>query len=289
MRLFKESDEARFEKDAISFAIGAVGGLALGVLLSRTLPQPRGLGSELRERARTVARRLRPARLRRLAVEQGELDQLEDTVLAGFMGDPLLAERGIDIGAISVGIIELSGSVRTDDESRRAVALANSIPGVNTVVNRLEVENAPRRGVAKRKLDDDELSATFSVQTPRGGGMGTRRQGRETDPDRSDDSQEMREEALERADREQFMDEDFSTKSSRVNQRPEVHANRTNFDEDELDNQDPHGKHAAYTLDSPPEELNSASRVGEAMKPGTALRIEQSGLGSNDGSNGQNS
>ena len=51
---------------------------------------------------------------------------------------------------------------------------------------------------------------------------------------------------------------------------------QVNFDEDELDNQDPHGKHAAYTLDEPPQELNSAARVGEGMKPAERLALEQS-------------
>jgi hypothetical protein len=280
MRVFRDPDEGQWEKDAVSFAAGALGGLALGVLLSRTLPQPRALGNDLRERARTVARRLRPARLRRLAVEQGELDELEDGVLAAFLEDTVLSERGVDIGAISRGIIELSGSVWTEEESQRAVSLASRLPGVQTVVNRLEVEELGRRSTGiRRPLDVDDEEGTFAPLSARGGGMGRRRQGRQTDPDQFDDSQPHREDALAAADRDQFVDEGLATSASRMNERPEVHPTPDlNFREDELDNQDPHGKHARYTLDEPPQELNSGARVGDGMKPGTARRIEGADL-----------
>ena len=53
--------------------------------------------------------------------------------------------------------------------------------------------------------------------------------------------------------------------------------NPTNFREDELDNQSPFGKHAVAQgnpTDGPPQALNSQSRVGEGMKPGTELALE---------------
>ena len=55
-------------------------------------------------------------------------------------------------------------------------------------------------------------------------------------------------------------------------------ANRTHFSEDELDNQDPHGKHAPVTLDDNPQQFNSAARVGEGLKPGIHLRLEAADL-----------
>src|SRR5688500_3846036 len=110
MRVFRDSGED-WREDASAFALGAIGGLAVGILLYRTLPTPRGLGRELRERARIVTGRIRPARLHRLAVEQEGLDQLEEHVLDAFLADSTLGERGIDIGAISPGIVELSGIV----------------------------------------------------------------------------------------------------------------------------------------------------------------------------------
>src|SRR5690606_10795974 len=121
-----------WEQDLTGFAIGAVGGLAAGVLLSRVMDRER-LGEGLRERAGSVARRFRPARRQRLSFEQLELDRLEESVLRAFLDDELLSERPVDIGAISRGIIELSGSVSTDREAERAVDLASGVEGVTTV------------------------------------------------------------------------------------------------------------------------------------------------------------
>ena len=75
----------------------------------------------------------------------------------------------------------------------------------------------------------------------------------------------------------QYEDEDIASGSSRPRNdaRPEVQAgNRTKFKESQLDNQDPHGKNAAFTLDEQPQELNSSARVGETPKPGTRLQLE---------------
>jgi hypothetical protein len=279
MRLYREVSEASRRQELGGLAIGGIAGLAIGVLLSRLLRQPRRLGSELRERAATATRRLRPVRLRRLAAEQAELDRLSDAVLSSFLGDPVLRERSVDIGAISPGIVELSGSVWADVEAQRAVRLANSVPGVRTVVNRLDIERDLRGGSLRRSLDDDDLEATFSRHEGRVGGMGRRRQSLRTEPPRPDDSQQRREEALAAADRDQFAEEGLTGKDlSSDTPRPGEGATPTNFAEDELDNQDPHGKHAEYTLDSPPQELNSDSRVGEGEKPGAGVRLEGADL-----------
>jgi hypothetical protein len=277
MRVFQEpeSDNGR---NILTFALGAVGGLAIGMLLSRRATPERfnRLGSGLRERAKTVARRLRPARLSRMAVEQEELTGLEDSVLDAFLADTVLSERGIDVGAISHGIIELSGSVWTEEEADRAVHLANSIAGVNTVVNRLDVESEARYRARNRvRVDEDEDEFEGSEWTGRMVGMNRRRQGRQTDPDQSDDSQPQTIKALRDADLDQYEDEDIAYEQPRVQARPEAADPwQVNFDEDELDNQDPHGKHAAYTLDEPPQELNTRARVGEGLKTGEHLALE---------------
>src|SRR5690606_40397343 len=119
--------EPGYGRGALTFALGAAGGLALGLLLVRSLPTPQRpsrIGRELRDRARTGAGRLRPARLRRMGAEQRELTALEDRVLEAFFGDSVLGDRGVDIGAISPGIIELSGSVWTEEEADHAVRIA---------------------------------------------------------------------------------------------------------------------------------------------------------------------
>ena len=280
MRVFQEPDSDN-GRNALTFTLGAVGGLAIGMLLSRRAApeQFNRLSTGLRERAKTVARRLRPARLRRMAVEQEELTGLEDQVLDVFLADAVISERGIDVGAISHGIIELSGSVWTEEEADRAVHLANSVAGVNTVVNRLDVESEARYRDRNHMQVDDADEFDGAEWTGRMVGMNRRRQGRQTDPDQSDDSQSQTTKALRDADLSQYEDEDIAYEQPRVGRRPEVADPwQVNFDEDELDNQDPHGKHAAYTLDEQPQELNSNARVGEGMKPGEHLALEHSDL-----------
>ena len=51
--------------------------------------------------------------------------------------------------------------------------------------------------------------------------------------------------------------------------------NPTRYREDELDNQDPYGKHAVSTPEQP-QAMHSHSRVGEGLKPGTELALEGS-------------
>ena len=282
MRLFHEP-EPDYGREALTFALGAAGGLALGLLLVRSLPSPQragGMGSQLRERARTVAGRLRPARLRRLSQEQHELTKLEDGVLEAFFADRVLGDRGIDVGAISPGIIELSGSVWTEEEAERAVRMASGVSGVRTVVNRMEIEDEARQVEAAKRRIEQTGSGIDSLQhgTARVGGMGARRQGRATDPDQRDDSQDIGLGALNRADRAQREDEEYGVRPP----RPAAESWRANFDEDEVEPQDPHGKHARITLDSPPQEHNSASRVGEGPKPAEHLSLEKSDLPRND-------
>ena len=60
--------------------------------------------------------------------------------------------------------------------------------------------------------------------------------------------------------------------------RPEAReGNPTDYEEDELDNQSPHGKHAGSEPEQP-QDLRARSRVGEGLKPGTELRLERSDL-----------
>ncbi|HEX6036448.1 BON domain-containing protein, partial [Longimicrobium sp.] len=221
-----------------------------------------------------------PGRLVREPRDQDELLLLEDAVLDAFLDDDVLRERGIDVGAISLGIIELSGTVFTRDEAHRAVAVAQGVEGVQTVVNRMEIEDERARMHPGYETDDRgfEMSTEW---TGNQSGMGRRRQGRDTDPSRPDDSQYQREEALEQADRAQFADEGHYG-WPRVGERDEVQSpNRTNYREDELDNQSPFGKHAVpqgNPTDGPPQALNSLSRVGEGLKPGVELNLEAADL-----------
>lgn len=272
-------------QQALTFIVGAAGGLALGALISGwgSPREAERLGDRIRDRARGAAARLRPGRLRRLQGEQLELVQLEDDVLDAFLNDEVLRERGIDVGAISRGIIELSGSIRTDDEADHAVRIARRVPGVETVVNRMDVEDEARRlESARRRFEDGDPALTEARWEGRRSGMGRPRQGLQTEPDRRDDSRKLREVALDQADRDQWMSEDISYKKPRMAVRPEDRRSdeqETNFEHDDLDHQDPHRRHhAPNTLDEQPEERNTGARVGEPPKPGTELDLETTGM-----------
>lgn len=268
----------------LMYTLGALGGVAIGTLLLRAF----GVGGRedeaaeappsppARQPAAASAPPSGPARLRRQPREQGALTDLEDAVLDMFLGDDALRECGIDVGAISPGIVELSGSVWTREQGHRAVAVARGVHGVHTVVNRMEIEQ--ERARARPRYDSDEgMEMSGSEWTGNQVGMGGRRQGRDTDPDRSDDSRAQREEAMEQADRAQFADEGYHERPL-MGERDEVQeGNRTNFSEDELDNQSPYGQHAVpqgSQDDGPPQTLNTQSRVGEGLKPGTELALE---------------
>jgi hypothetical protein len=266
MRVFREP-ETDYTREGLTFALGAVGGLAVGLLLSRRSPgqAASSLGHDLRERAReagerarSAVRRIEPGRLRRMAREQGEFAELEDAVLDSFFADSILSERGVDVGAISHGIIELSGSVWSEEEADRAVRLANAVPGVRTVVNRLEIENESRpRLTSRRDVNGNADGNVTSIQreVSRTGGMGTRRQSPLTDPDRNDDSQRMEQRALYRADRDQWVDEGFAARSPQSTSHSDGAAESpAGFSDDELDNQDPRGRNSRLTLESRPAE-----------------------------------
>jgi hypothetical protein len=145
---------------------------------------------------------------------------------------------------------------------------------VETVVNRLDVGS----DIARRPARDNQGTGGAMSGSEFSGnvsGMGRRRQGSDTEPDRSDDSQHIRETSIEHSDRSQFEDEDLAHSHTVMSSRPSPHPeNPTNFSEDELDNQSPYGKHAVPQPEQP-QQLNSLGRVGEGLKPGTELRLEQ--------------
>lgn len=257
----------------LAYTLGALGGLVLGGLLLRGF-EGRMATPTRRDTGPAPAR---PGRLRRAPRDQDELLLLEDAVLDAFLDDEVLAERGVDVGAISPGIVELSGTVSTRGEAHRAVAVAERVEGVRTVVNRMEIQDERERLHPRFDTDDGGFEMSGAEWTGNQSGMGRRRQGRETDPSRPDDSRDQREEALEQADRAQFADEGHHARP-RVGERDEVQAaNRTSYREDQLDNQSPFGKHAVpqgNQDDGPPQAFNTLSRVGEGLKPGVELNLE---------------
>jgi hypothetical protein len=113
---------------------------------------------------------------------------LEERVLEAFNNDPILAERAIDIGSIGDGIIELAGWVDDPKEAEHAMTLAHGVPGVETVVNRLMVEDEERElnsTVQRGREGDASLNETgWEGQQV---GTGKRRQGTSDEADRHED------------------------------------------------------------------------------------------------------
>jgi hypothetical protein len=278
-----ELEEPR--KHRLAYTLGALGGLALGILVKRGLESmgisaPEAARPETDDEAPAPARqelRATPGRMRRDPVDQDEQLLLEDAVLDAYLDDPVLGERGIDVGVISRGIVELSGSVWTRAEAAHAVAVAQGVQGVSTVVNRMEIEDERERLHPRFDSDDEEFEMSGAEWTGHQAGMGSRRQGEETDPSRRDDSHVMREDALEQADRSQFADEGHSGNPRTSDAHDGPAPNRTHFRDDELDNQSPYGQHAVpqgSQDDGPPQAFNAQARVGEGLKPGTELALE---------------
>lgn len=269
MRVFKEPDTGDWQKQVGTATLGAIGGLLVGGLISRALQRARSRSArDLRGGA--DGERFQPAPRQRPRADQPELDRLETSVLGEFLMNPFLRDSSIEVQAISDGIVELTGRLTSQDEVRRAVDIASRVEGVETVVNRLDVERLYRPTISR-----PAVTGGGSIEHTEGrvGGMGRRRQGQETEPSQRDDSRAMRRAALTAADRDQLADEgfaDFGDSSRRPVDNP------TRFSEDELDNQDPHGKHARLTLDRPPEALNSFARVGERGPARMELRLERS-------------
>ncbi|HEY9515379.1 MAG TPA: BON domain-containing protein [Gemmatimonadaceae bacterium] len=117
---------------------------------------------------------------------------LEEDVLDAFEADPVLGERAIDIGAVGEGVIELSGWVRNDGESRRAEAVARRVAGVESVVNRLSAED----DIETHPVEEAEVDiGADETNEPRSGGhwrgqrvgTGRRRQGSSEEIDRHAD------------------------------------------------------------------------------------------------------
>lgn len=114
----------------------------------------------------------------------GELRRLEKLVIRSLREDPILRTRGVDVAAIAPGIVELTGVVDTMEESHHAVDVVQALEGVRTVVNRLDLgEFTTRRQRKRTGADLAGAQRWYGI----GVGMGRRRQGLQTDPDRRDD------------------------------------------------------------------------------------------------------
>ena len=122
------------------------------------------------------------------AEEDESAPLIEERVLEAFNNDPILAERAIDIGSMGRGVIELAGWVDNDDEAEHAMTIARGVPGVETVLNRLMVDDEEEQlddNIRRFQEGDPALhEARWEGQQV---GTGKRRQGNSGEVDRHAD------------------------------------------------------------------------------------------------------
>ena len=169
-------------KDTLWTIVGVTAGVAAGVWL-----WTRGREAAWRER------------LAEAADERGRWvprGSAQDVALA-LGSDGKLSRRRIQVDTIAEGVVELSGRVRSRQESQRAVDLAQSTTGVYTVVNRLIIgEEEEHLAEARKRWEDGAPELRERHHYGMGVGMGTRRQSPDTDPDRPSDKQRLIEREL---------------------------------------------------------------------------------------------
>src|SRR5688572_23705306 len=176
-------DEESSTPAMLYLATGAVLGLATGMFVAQKFGGFSAITSRLRERfggEDGFASALDDEEEDELEEgdERGAADEtLEERVLEAFRNDPILSERAIDISAIGDGIIELTGWVHAADESTHAVTLTRGVPGVETVVNRVDVHDESDELEANRRRYESGEEATPGQWEGQQVGTGRRRQG----------------------------------------------------------------------------------------------------------------
>ena len=187
MATFRYRDRETGAAGAVFVAVGALAGLAAGVILAQRYGGVSGIGARVRDRVAARRGEEREGDQRptgydvpeyddeplqgagdRNADDLDEGEMLEERVLEAFRNDPTLSERAVDIGAVGQAVIELTGWVHSEDEAHHAVTLTRGVPGVDTVVNRLEV----REEESRLRANADAYAAGDADTSPRWEGMG---------------------------------------------------------------------------------------------------------------------
>jgi hypothetical protein len=190
MARFRYRDEDESLGGALAkIGVGAAAGFVVGVIMAQKVGGIAGLSSRLREKiAGTPGDDMDHYRVAR-GVSDDEFDSaLEERVLEAFRNDPVLSERGIDIGSVGPETIELTGWVDSAEEAERATTITRGVPGVETVVNRIIVgeEEEMLDETTRRHADGDPALNEGRWEGQRVG-TGRRRQGNSDEIDRHAD------------------------------------------------------------------------------------------------------
>ena len=121
--------------------------------------------------------------------EPAEAEGVRERVTEAVRASQPAAYHGVEVSAPARDMVELRGTVERREDADQAVQAAQGVAGVRTVVNRLVVAEEERRAeeARSRRESGDPAMTERGVHGLRVG-MGQRRQGAETDPDRPDDS-----------------------------------------------------------------------------------------------------
>lgn len=197
-RFHYRDDRTRPSEGMMFLALGAVAGIAAGVVVAQKFGGFSALATKLRERLGGADDELVTDEFEEDDYdEEGDeddleelspLEELEERVLEAYHNDPVLSERAIDIGAIDEGIIELTGWVYAAAEAEHAVTVARGTPGVDTVLNRLAVRaEEDQLEDAAERYEAGDASLIESHWEGQSVGMGRKRQGNSSEPDRNID------------------------------------------------------------------------------------------------------
>jgi BON domain-containing protein len=217
--IYAEDEEEPSSRGALFIAIGAAAGFAAGVLMAERFGGFKGLTDRIKDSFGGGAGEeeddfdyegldddeFDPDFDEEADTPGASLDgaeELEERVLEAFRNDPILSERAVDIGALEDGIIELTGSVNSDDESRQAMVIARGVPGVETVVNRLVIGTEEQLfDDAAHRYEDGDPAFTESHWEGQQVGTGRRRQGNSMEVDRHADPRNVLEDRSLKEDR----------------------------------------------------------------------------------------
>jgi hypothetical protein len=212
MATIRYRDRESSATGALFVAVGALAGLATGVLLAQRYGGLSAISQRVRDRLGDAAQHEDEDEARfgpsghdvpeyddePLGDDADEGEMLEERVLEAFRNDPVLSERAIDIGAIGTGIIELTGWVHAEDETHHAVTVTRGVPGVDTVVNRLTVRDEEDRYDEQGRRYESGEEETSPRWEGMGIGTGRPRQGTSNEPDRHADPKPILEERWQR-------------------------------------------------------------------------------------------
>lgn len=202
-------------------------------------------------------------------------EELERRVRDALDAEGMTARFDIEVGALTDGIVELSGMVRDEADAERAVAIAQKVPGVRTVLNRLDIEILEEH-LAETRVRHADRTAGERDRHWYGNivGTGMRRQGRETDPDRPDDRVSI-------MTRELGVDRAVEAASEPLDKLAPAVAGHTTVPAAPTDRAtvaDASHRRLGNVPEEPLQAVNPASGIHENVKKGTELTIEESGL-----------